>query len=177
MQKLAKLAAIGAATGAILGYSSIANAVVENTDAVVTVIVPVAITENLDLQFGKVGRPTSGTNDVTISTADTRTLTGAGDASLVSGGTERAAEFTITATAGETLTIEASETSSVTGLSVDDFVGKYDGGSDIGIDPADSATVTAVASATLEVGATLAIDNTASAGVNTLAFDLTVNYQ
>lgn len=161
---------------AVLAFKT-AFAVTENTDAVIVVIVPVAGTENLDLQFGKVSRPTSGTNTVKVTTADVRTISGAGDGALVTSPVVRAAEYTITGTAGQTLTFEASETSSVTGLSLDNFRGRYDGGSEIDIDVGDGASVTSVASATFEVGADLTIQNTASSGSNTLAFDLEFNFQ
>lgn len=176
MRRLLKTLAFVLTIVVILTHQHYSNAAIESTDAVVEIIVPVTITENLNMQFGKVTKPTSGTNVVTISTGDTRSLTGGGDATLVSGGTERAAQYTVNATASETLSIEVEETSSITGLSLDNFKGKYNGGADQDVDSGDGATVTAVASATLIVGGDLTIDNTASSGVNTLSFNLTVNY-
>lgn len=152
------------------------EAVGESTDATITVITPVAGTENFDMQLGKITRPTSGTNTVTLSISDTRTISGAGDGSLVVSPLVRAAEYTITATAGETVTFEAAETSSITGISLDNFKGRYDGGSVLDIDVGDGASVTAIASATFEVGADLTIDNTVASGVHTLDFDLTINF-
>ena len=148
------------------------------TDAAVEIINAPQITEVQSLDYGKILRPTAGTNDIRVTSAGVRSVTGAGDTNLA-GGTVQAARYTIDAVVGRTFDLEATLNTGSDTLSMSRFQGRYDSGAEIGVDPADNASFTvANASSDLYIGADL--DNLTSAtavAVHTLTFNVDINYQ
>lgn len=176
----ARIVALGVCLATVLAFGSArdAAAVQLNTDAVVEVVNAPIVTETADLQFGQVLRPTSGTNDIRVSTAGVRTLIGAGNAVLL-GGTVHAASYTIDAVSGLNIAVEAAFFSDGgSGMTLNNFTGSYAGNPAVGIDPADAASFVAVTSATLTVGGDLiGLATTTTPATHTLTFTLDVNYE
>lgn len=155
-----------------LTLSGVVNADVEPVVAEVEFVNPVQITENESLRFGLIDEAFANAETITIAPNDAVT-----DASgRVAGGTQGAADFTITATASRTLSIQVGNISSNTGYTLGSFVCKYNGGADTACQAAPH-TPTSVASAILLIGATITGDGNAVPGTFNGSFDVTVVYQ
>ena len=96
---------LGTALLTIAGFAGLrsAHAADASASATAEVLVPIAITKNTDLVFGKV---VAGNGDVTLSTSGARTRTGA--AVLPTGTTPSAARFDITGSGSNTFSIDTS---------------------------------------------------------------------
>lgn len=70
----------------------------------ISVIRPLTLTRNADLQFGAVVRPSTGSGTVAVSAAGARTVTG-GVIGLVSGNTPQAAQFTVDGEGGQSISV------------------------------------------------------------------------
>ncbi len=156
----------------VLGAAQFASAAVENVPAEATFVVPVSLVENNALQFGLLDVGFANTETIIIGTNDG--LTDAG--SNVLGGAQAAADLTVTASAGQTITILVDTVVNGTGYALATFLCSYDGGADTACDGA-GYTATSVASGVIEVGATMTGDGTAVAGNADGSFNITVNYQ
>ena len=144
----------------------------ESVVAQVTFANPITITEVNSLQWGTLD---ANLNLETIIIAPNSGVSGTGTA-LVIGATPAAANLTVGATAGG-ITILVDTIVSGAGYSLGTFMCNYDGaGADSACDGG-GYTETAVASATLLVGATLTGDNTAVPGAANGSFEVTVTYQ
>ena len=97
-------------------------------------------------------------------------------AGRVLGGTQEAAEVTVTATTAKTITILVDTIVNNTGYTLGTFICKYDTGADTACDGA-GYTATSVATGPLLVGATLTYAATPAAGVVNGSFNVTVSYQ
>ena len=135
-------------------------------------VAPVTITETNALQFGLLDVNMLNAQTVVINT-DSSYL----DANLnVAGGAQAAAALTVGAEAGRQINILVDLIVPNTGYTLINFVCNYD---TVGPDTACSGASyleTAVASATLLVGATLTGDGAALAGVQNGSFNVTVTY-
>lgn len=134
---------------------------------------PVTITEVNPLQFGLL--------DVAMATNQTITIAPDGSVtdsfSNVLGGTQAAANVTVTATAAQSISILVDNVSTANGYSLEAWMCNYDNAA------ADSAcdgagySETSVASAALLVGVTLRANGSATVGTDNSTFDITVSYQ
>ena len=163
------LAILGSALMGLM-LATVARAAVENVVAQVTFADPVSIVEVNSLQFGIIDHVLN-TETIILGTDDSVSGTGSG---LVIGGTQAAAELTITAEVSQVLTILISGIVDGTGYALSAFVCKYNGGTDTACN---SLTPTAVASAPLLIGATLTGDNLAVPGTADGSFNVTILYQ
>ena len=164
------LAIIGSALmGTML--ANVSYATLEVVTAEVTFAGPISITPVNQLQFGVLD---VALNLETIIIATDDGVSGTG-LSLILGGTQLAADLTIAASAGPTISILVDNPLPGTGYTLGTFRCKNGGGADTACDPA--YTATAVASATLKIGATLTGTNSASAGNADGTFDVTIVYQ
>ena len=163
---------------AILGPALIGLMLVTGADAnnpePVTVgmdfVDPVTITEIGSLRYGVLDQVL---NTETIIIAPNSSVSGTGTG-LILGGTQAAANLTVTASASLTLTILIDTIVDGTGYALSAFVCKYNGGTDTACN---SLTPTAVASAPLLIGATLTGDNLAVPGPANGSFNVTILYQ
>ncbi len=131
---------------------------------------PVTITENGSLRFGLLDQTL---NTETIIIAPNSSVSGTGTG-LILGGTQAAANLTVTASASLTLTILIDTIVNGTGYALSAFVCNYNSGTDTACN---SYTPTSAASATLLIGATLTGNNLAVAGAADGSFNVTVAYQ
>jgi hypothetical protein len=165
---------------AILGSALIGLMLVNGADGAnpepVTVgmdfVDPITITENASLRFGLLDQALN-TETIIIATNDVVTGTGTG---LILGGTQAAADLTVTASASQSITILVDAIFPGAGYTLTTFMCKYGSGSDTACDGS-GYSETSAASATLKIGATLTGDNTAVAGNADGTFDVTVSYQ
>jgi hypothetical protein len=165
------------AGSAVMGLTlaTVTNAEVEPVTAEVEWIAPITISAPVpNLQFGLLDVNMANGHTVAISAENPTTVTDANG--NVVGGTQSAAEMTVTATASQTLSIQVGNITNNTGYTLGSFMCKYDTGSPTACQAAPH-TPTSVASATLLVGATLTGDGAAVAGVRNGSFDVTVLYQ
>ena len=130
----------------------------------------ITITENGSLRFGLLDQ---ALNTETIIIAPNSSVSGTGTG-LILGGTQAAANLTVTASASQTLTILIDTIVSGTGYALSVFVCNYNSGTDTACN---SYTPTSATSATLLIGATLTGDNLAVDGAADGSFDVTVAYQ
>ena len=163
------LAILGSALMGLM-LATVARAAVENVVAQVTFADPVSIVEVNSLQFGIIDHVLN-TETIILGTDDSVSGTGSG---LVIGGTQAAAELTITAEVSQVLTILIDTIVDGTGYALSAFVCNYNGGTDTACN---SLTPTAVASAPLLIGATLTGDNLAVPGPANGSFNVTILYQ
>ena len=156
---------------AVFGLTpALGQPVTESVTVGMSFLDPVTITEVNALQYGLLDQTL---NTETIIIAPNSSVSGTGTA-LILGGTQAAANLTVTATASQTLTILVDSIVNGTGYALSAFVCKYNNGTDTACN---SYTPTSVASATLLIGATLTGDNLAVAGVANGSFNVTVAYQ
>ncbi len=157
-----------------LMLASIANAAnPEQVPVEVEFVDLISITEDSELKFGLLDVNLANLETVVIAPDDSVT-----DASSrVVGGVQRAADLTVTATAGKPITILADNVSAATGYTLGTWMCNYDGaGSDSACDGA-GYSATTVANATLKVGVTLTGNGSAVAGVDDSTFDVTITYE
>ncbi len=152
-------------------FSDAANP--ESVTVNMSFIDPVTITENSPLQFGLLD----------VNMANTETIVIAPDSAVtdtqnnILGGTQGAANLTVTATASQPITILVDNVSTASGYSLSNWLCNYDSaGSDTACDGA-GYSETSVASATLLIGVTLTANGSATVGTDNSTFDVTVSYQ
>lgn len=150
----------------------------EQVPVEVTWIAPAAIAENNPLQFGllDVGMATNET--VTINTDDSFSES---TANTVVGGTQAAAQVTITVADSTPITILVDNVAAATYYTLGTWLCSHEGGADTACDVAMDVTSTATSSTTgdiVEIGATLTKNSTpATAVADDTTFDVTVTYQ
>ena len=137
-------------------------------------IAPVALTTNTALQFGKLDVNASAADTVTINTDDTYSES---VANTVVGGTQTAADLTITVPASTTISILVDNIGTGTYYTLGTFMCSYEGGTDTACDAAYNLTSAAAASGAVEIGATLTVVGTPTAVADNTTFDVTVTYQ
>jgi len=173
-QSKSRLAIVGCALAG-LAFAGSANAAnPESVVAEVEFVAPVTITENNPLQFGLLDVNMINLESIVISPNSAV----ADPASRVLGGTQAAANLTVSATEAEAITILVDNIASNTGYSLSGFTCNYNppAGADAACDGA-GYSETSVASATMTVGATLTGNGLAGPGVFNGSFDVTVTYQ
>jgi len=153
---------------------TVSRAAVENVVAEVTFADLITLAEQNPLQFGVLDEALALAETVIISPDAPPTVTDAG--SNILGGTQAAADITVTATASQTLSIQVSNITNNTGYTLGSFTCSYN---DLANTACQAApyTPTSIASATLLVGATLTGDGNAVPGTVNGSFDVTVTYQ
>jgi hypothetical protein len=170
MNKLLTTAAFAAGSLAIV---SSANALVSSRQASVTIVEPLTFTVVSDLAFGKIQKPTTGTQTAVMTSAGALS----GTATSL-GGTTTGASYTIKGDATQTIGITVADdtTDGVAGVSLGSFTTSYNNATFT-----NGATGLAAPTTTgksLVFGATLTIDSTTvTAGVKTPAYNVTVVYQ
>jgi len=138
-----------------------------------TFLDPLTITENNPLQFGLLDVNMGNNQKVVVAPDGTVTDT----QNNVFGGTQAAADLTVTGTASQSITILVDNVSTATGYSLEKWMCNYDAaGSDTACDSG-GYSETSVASATLLIGATLKGNGSAVVGTDNSTFDVTVTYQ
>ena len=138
-----------------------------------TFLDPVTITENESLRFGLLDVNMANLETVVIAPNDS--LTDAGGNVL--GGTQAAADLTVTATASQSITILVDNVSTATGYVLETWICHYDtAGPDSACDGS-GYTETSVGSAILTICATLKGNGSAVVGTDNVTFDVTVTYQ
>lgn len=70
----------------------------------ITIVRPLTVTKNADLQFGTVVRPATGNGTVVVSSAGARSFTG-GVSGLATGATAGAAQFTVEGEGGQSVSV------------------------------------------------------------------------
>ena len=134
---------------------------------------PVTITEVNPLQFGLLDVGMANNRKVTIAPDSTVT----DQFGYVLGGTQAAANLTVTATASQAITILVDNVSSANGYALGTWQCNYNNaGSDSACDGS-GYSETSVTSATLLIGATLTANGSATVGTDNSTFDVTVSYQ
>ncbi len=155
-----------------LMLTTVASAAVpEPVVAQVTFADAVTISENFALRYGIIDQ-TLNTEVITIAPDSSESGSGTG---FLLGGTRGAASLTVTAEVSQVLTILIDAISNGTGYALTAFMCNYDG--EVGDTACNSYTPTAVASATLLIGATLTGDNNATPGPANGSFNVTIAYQ
>jgi hypothetical protein len=156
-----------------LMLATIVRAAVENVAAQVTFAGPISILAVNQLQFGVIDEALN-LEAITIDTAGVASGTGL---PFMIQGTPLAADLTITATAGPTLSILVGAILPGPGYTLTVFRCKYAAEAEADCDVGGYTATAVGASATLKIGATLTGDNTATAGNADGSFDVTVVYQ
>lgn len=164
---------------AVLGLTIANVAVATNPEQVpveVEWIAPVVIAENNALQFGLLDVGASVSDTVTINTDDTYSESAA---NTVVGGTQAAADLTVTVANSTPITILVDNIGSGTYYTLGTFLCSYESGADTACDSAYDVTSSASSSTgdTLEIGATLTVSGAPSAGTDDTTFDVTITYQ
>ena len=168
-----RFAAIAGSALMGLMLANVSYATLEVVTAEVTFAGPISITPVNQLQFGVIDEALN-LEDIIIATNDAVTGSGTG---LIVGGTQLAADMTIAATAGPTLSILVDNILPGAGYTLTLFRCKYAAEADAACDVGGYTATAVGASATLKIGATLTGDNSATAGNADGTFDLTIVYQ
>ena len=166
-----RLVIMASTMAGLLSYGAIFAANPEPVVVQVTFVDPITITEVNALQFGLLDQNLAVSETVVI-------IPGGGftdSASRVLGGTQAAANLTVTATALQAITIDVTEVTEGAGYTLGTYVCNYDGGTDTACEGGYAET--SVASATLLVGVTLTGDGSAVPGAADGSIDVTIFYQ
>jgi len=167
------LAILGSALFSLMPAIVADAAIPEPVTVDMTFLDPLTITENNPLQFGLLDVNMGNNQRVTVAPDGTVSDT----QNNVFGGTQAAADLTVTATASQSITILVDNVSTATGYVLQTWKCNYDAaGSDSTCDGG-GYSETSVASATLLIGATLKGNGNAVAGADDSTFDVTVTYQ
>ena len=173
LNTMKNLALVSAAILMMTIFATSANAQVTGTaTSTATVITPISIAKNVDLNFGNIAvSPTIG-GTVVLATTGTRSTGGAGGVTLpASAGTVSLAQFTVSGLGASTYSILLPTTytisSGVNNMTVNTFTST----------PSSIGTLTA-GSQVIKVGATLNVAAGQVAGLytNATGFNVTVNY-
>ena len=159
--------------GVSLPYA-VANAVTVSNNAAVTIVTPITLTANNNMNFGKVTRPATTGTVVLGSSGAISSLTG-GITSV--GGTPAAGTVNITGDSTQTVSVTVSNTSTVAGVSLSNFTGTF-GGRTLASNTLTAATLTGGVDV-MRLGATLTINSVApgfTTGLKTPTYDVVVNY-
>jgi hypothetical protein len=159
-------------TSAIFVIAQPAGAAVESVNANVEFVSPITLTEVNALGFGLLDVNLAAAETIIVSPTDV--VSGTGTSRIV-GGIREAAELTVAATTDQPITILVNGFSNGLGYALSAPICKYDGGVAAACGGAGLAA-TSASSASLLVGATLTGNGSASVGVDTGSFDVTVNY-
>jgi hypothetical protein len=160
---------------AALGLASSAQAqATASATATATVLTPISVSKTSDLAFGSMVRPGSGANTIVIdATTGTRTLTGAGNASLASSSPTRAA-FSVGGDGAQTFAITVPSPVNIT---------RTGGTETVPVTLSPSAATGLLSgptgnsgTATFGVGGSLPLDTTVVGGSYTGTFNVTVGY-
>ena len=145
----------------------------EQVPVEVEFVSPITIAEIASLRFGLLDVNLANLETVIIAPDDSVT-----DASSrVLGGTQGAADLTVTATTAQSITILVDNVSAATGYTLGTWMCNYAGaGSDSACDGA-GYSETSAASASLLIGVTLTGNGSAVVGADNSTFDVTINYQ
>jgi hypothetical protein len=133
---------------------------------------PVTIMEVNPLRFGLLDVNMANTETITIAPGGGVS----GDTGRIFGGTQGAANLTVTASASQAITILVDNVSTANGYSLGTWMCNYNTGTDTGCDGS-GYSETSATSATLLVGVTLTANGTATVGTDNSTFDVTVSYQ
>jgi hypothetical protein len=145
----------------------------ESVTVDMTFLDPLTITENNPLQFGLLD----------VNMANNQRVIVAPDSSVtdmqnnILGGSQAAANLTVTATAAHSITILVDNVSTATGYSLDQWMCNYNGAASDSACDGSGYSETSVASTTLLIGARLTGNGLAVVGVDNSTFDVTVTYQ
>jgi len=170
MKRLATIAG-SALIGLMLATGVYAE--VEQVTAEVEFVTPVSIGENASLRFGLLDVNLANLETIVIAPDNTVT-----DASgRVAGGTQGAADLTITATGSQGITISVGNPSVATGYTLGTWMCSYAGGTDTDCSSGYNQASAGDGTATLLVGVTLTGNGSAALGDDDSTFDVTVIYQ
>ena len=173
MRRLLWLSA-ATATLAIAAPAMAQTSATQSTTSSATVIAPISLAKNSDLAFGTVVKPTSGSNSVLVNAGSgSRTLTGAGDAALVTSTTSRAA-YTVSGEGGQTFSITAPASFDMT----------RSGGSEVltvtvtktGTSGTLSGSIGSAGTASVGVGGSFGVSSSTVSGAYSGTFDVTTAY-
>ena len=171
-----RFAAIAGSALMGLMLATAAGAVVQNVTAEVTFADLITVAVVTPLRFGVLDEALTSAETVIISPDAPATVTDGGGNIL--GGTQAAADLTVTATAGVALSIEVTAITNNTGYTLASFMCSYN---DLVNTTCQTGTpyipATIIGTATLLVGATLTGDDFAVPGTVNGSFDITVAYQ
>lgn len=168
-QKAAGLSAL--ALLLVMGSAGAANP--EPVTAEVEFVDPITITETNALQFGLLDQNLASAETVIIAPGGTVTDAGGN----VQGGTQAAANLTVTSTAAQSVTILVDNIVNGVGYALSSFQCDYNTGAASGACDGSGLTATSAASAALLIGATLTGDGLSAPGAANGSFDVTVTYQ
>lgn len=167
-----KLTAGTAIVGAMFAFGASAAPVVESNDAAVTLVEALVVSANDDMNFGRISKPAGSPETVILSSSGT--ITG-GTATTLSGITPAEGTVSITGSSSETVSVTVTDTTTATGLALSDFTSATFGGQSLSGGSLSGASLTGGAD-TLSLGATLTVSSTASAGLNTPTYNVSVDY-
>ena len=166
----------GAVLSILAGLLPLSNSHAANPESVVAqvaFVAPITVTEVSALQYGLISTAMVSGNTVIVPPTGAYT-----DATArVIGGTQAAANLTVTATASEALTVLVDNIVDGTGYALSAFQCKYDTDAAGNCDGAGLSVAVSSASVTLLVGATMTGDGLQSSGDADGSFDVTVSYQ
>ena len=173
MKNIIKTIAASVIVLAAASTSSFAQATA-TASAAATIITPISITKNVDMNFGNIAVSASVSGTVVLAPAGTRTTGGSGGVTLPSTtGTVASAQFTVSGQVSYTYAITLPTSATLTDgsshtMTVSSFTSN----------PSSTGTLSSGGTQTLYVGATLAVSAAQAAGTytNSTGVPVTVNY-
>ena len=170
-----RFAAIGGS--ALMGLTLTIGANAANPEPVavdVEWVAAIVVAENFHLQFGLLDVGTAAGQTVTINTNDTYSES---TANTVVGGTQLAADLTITVADATPMTILVDNVGVGTYYTLGTWLCNYAAGGDNACDGTGYDVNSSGASGNVEIGAILTVVGTPTAIVDNVTFDVTVTYQ
>lgn len=171
MNRLIKIALGAAAVAALASPAFAQDTNTASASGAATIVQAITVHKDSDLDFGKIARPNSGTNTITVAAADgTRSKSGGGNATLMSGTTPTRATYTVSGLASTNFTITPDASFQLA---------KSGGSTPLTVTltaSSGSGTLNGSGSATFGVGGSFTLASTTETGDYTGSFNVTVAY-
>jgi hypothetical protein len=165
----ALIAASAALALGALASASLAATVSATAPATVTIMSPVTITKTQNLVFGKVTRPTTGANTISMDASGVISKTGGGNAAIITTPGTSAAKFDVVGSSGQTFTTLETLSFTDPGLISPGVVGPVASNGILG-------TIPAGGTQELRYGGSFGIDNTTPIQDYSGTLQVTVTY-
>ena len=174
MTRHTKTALTIAALSLAFGGAAAAQSSTQSTSGSATIIQPITLTKATDLAFGKIMRPSSGSNVVQINeTTGTRTASGGGNAALIASTVSRAS-YSVAGEGGQTYSINVPATFDMTRSGTSDTVTVTLTAT--ATSGTLSGTIGSAGASSFGVGGSFPVASTTATGAYTGSFDVTVAY-
>ncbi len=153
-------------------YSTTSMAASINNQAKVELVQPIQITAHNDMNFGRIVKPETGSETVTIGYNNNLF----GTAQIISDAGAKAGTATISGSPDDLVSITITDSTNVNGLALDNFTSSFNGFTSTDGDGITESAIIPAGGGDISIGARLTIDSSAPTGEVSPSYNIEVNY-